>query len=146
MSNIQIFLLFFTVFRLILRWDLHQCGEVRCQYIRRLQSSHTISHRPFRQRVMFWGSFTGSGPGPLIRVKVLWRVKTICRLYLITCCHIFKNNVPLLKGIFSRTMRLVINLSLREIFSMSLNHDNRLAPYSPDLYQIENLWGIIIKE
>ena len=106
----------------------------------RIRSSHTQSHRPFRQRVLFWGCFSASGPGPLIQVTGTMKtenyIQTLSQSMLPHFNQIFSSG----NGIFQQDNAPCHKSQA----TLGFLQDNQIEvmdwpPYSPDLNPIENL-------
>lgn len=126
----------------------------RSQYVRRekkapIRDAHTTSHRPYRQRLLFWGCFSGTGNhGCLVHqagtmnapkyIEVLRRnllphiSNTFRRRGL---CYFMQDNAPCHKA--KSTMEFCRQQGLRLL---------DWPPYSPDLNPIENVWAALKRE
>lgn len=125
------------------------CGN-QAPFVRRspgepIRISHTVQHRPFLQRVMFWGAICGEGTVALVPINgTMTANKYVDTLnenlvsFLdeqpLAVHYVFQHdNAP------SHKARLTIDF-LRE------NHIALLKdwpPYSPDLNIIENMWAFV---
>lgn len=120
----------------------------RSQFVRRLRgapirSSHVSLHRPFLQRVMFWGCISHRGRGPLVAVDGTMnaaRYLDLLQNHLLPYGEVFgednwylqQDNAPCHKA------QVVTEFLL----------DNGLPtidwpPYSPDMNVIENVWAML---
>jgi hypothetical protein len=110
----------------------------------RIQMQHTTQHRPFLQRILFWGAIYGGGPLPLVPVNGTMtglRYRSILAENLVPfleeqpLAHHFmfqQDNAP--SHTAAATMAFLQNNGVEVI---------QWPPYSPDLNCIENLWGFI---
>lgn len=126
-------------------------GEARSQFVRRgvserLRPLHTQSHRPFRQRVLFWGCFSASGLGPLVEVQ--GTLKTDNYVNILECNMLPHMTVlfPDGSGYFQQD-NAPCHKSRKTVGWLAQKNVNVLdwPPYSPDLNPIENLWSIVKK-
>lgn len=110
----------------------------------RIKTTHTAQHRPFVQKVMFWGCFSYEGTGPIVPVTgTMTAAKYLATLteHLVPQMHewfgagggVFQqDNAPCHKA--RRVTQQFQEWGL-EVLSW--------PPYSPDLAPIENLWAIL---
>jgi transposase len=119
------------------------------QYVRRSSSesihqAHCTAHKPFLQRVMFWGAFHSGGPLPLIPLSgTMNAAKYIAILHdnLVP----FLDDQPLIEQYLFQQDNAPAH---RAASTMSYLRENCVdllwwPPFSPDLNPIENLWGIM---
>lgn len=121
----------------------------RSKFVRRspaapIKAVHTAQHRPYLQRVMVWGCFCYSGPGPIVAIAGTMRQANylstlqehlfpqIAQWYGTRPCVFQQDNAPCHKA------RKVAEFLEKQRFSVL-----EWPPYSPDLSPIENLWAIV---
>lgn len=106
----------------------------------------TKQHRPYLQRLMFWGCFSSNGAGPLVLIDGTMNSQKyvdVLQNYLLPkirqwygprqrACIFQQDNAPCHKAV--DTLQFLEQQRLRIL---------DWPPYSPDLSPIENLWAII---
>jgi hypothetical protein len=119
-------------------------------YVRRsrgesIRMSHTIQHRPFLQRAMFWGAISSKGPLPLIHVDgtmTATRYVSTLKQHLIP----FLENQPLaLEYMFQHDNAPSHKATVTTQFlrAEAIPVLPSWPPYSPDLNVIENMWAYV---
>jgi transposase len=114
----------------------------------KISDNHTTSRRAFRQRLLFWGCFSGSGGrGPMVYVPRTMNTVT----YINTLQNHF---VPYKQARF-HTNRCIFqhdnapsHKSGPTVHFLQVNNIRTIEwpPYSPDLNPIENMWSVIKKK
>lgn len=65
-----------------------QAPFIRRNYEEPIRMSHTRQHRPFHQRVIFWGTMSGDGPVALVPISgtmATQKYMTTLREHLVPC-------------------------------------------------------------
>jgi transposase len=110
----------------------------------RITQQHITPHRPFVQKVMFWGCISVFGPGPLIPIVGTMnsnKYLDILEQHLFTYCDVWfpdgyfqyqQDNAPCHKA---RTVQHFFTEKNIDVLQW--------PPYSPDLNCIENIWALL---
>lgn len=125
------------------------CGTqvpfVRRSHAEPVRMVHTTRHRPFLQRVMFWGAICGEGPVALVPINgTMTAPKYVAALeeYLLP----YLDEQPLSQQYLFQHDNAPSHKAQRTLAFLETNAVEVLQdwpPYSPDLNIIENMWAFI---
>jgi hypothetical protein len=141
------FIYFQTIFSDETYIDLRGCQSpfVRRSLDEPVRMSHTIQHRPFLQRIMFWGAISGNGPIALTSIDGTMnstKYMHILDTYLVP----FLENQPLANQYVFQQDNAPCHKARATV---KFFRDNAIdvigdwPPYSPDLNIIENVWAFM---
>lgn len=123
---------------------------IRSHYVRRSRGEqiieqHVAAHRPYRQRQLFWGCFSGAGgPGSLLAINGTMRTATYVNALQQHLLPYQQEHFGASRGIFMQDNAPCHKAAATMAF-LQAKHVRVLdwPPYSPDLNPIENLWATL---
>ena len=133
--------------KLILMWIV--CPELNMldATLMTITAAHTAAHRPFLQRVLFWGCFSDDGgQGPLVFINGTMNSERYKQTLGEHLRPYQAEHFPNRDDIFQQD-NAPCHQSRSSVAFLQQNGITTLPwpPYSPDLNLIENLWGYMKK-
>jgi transposase len=107
--------------------------------------SHTTHHRPFLQRLMFWGAICGSGPLSLVSINGTMSAQKYVNT-LEHCLVPFLEDQPLSEAFVfmqDNAPSHKAHLTRNYLVANAVEVLQGWPPYSPDLNIIENMWAFL---